>query len=281
MPLLYSPAVTGKNINEAIQASTSSLTGTSGSGAGDLTWQNSLNKLYTDFDTTLATSLQTFLMTTKVIFPPAIPMLIQAILPALNMTSLSSGSGSLLSANIKSQTSSLTGPSGSAAGSIIWTEFCGQVGTDLLASVPAAVCLCCANKIPIVSAGFMAPPMVASLAPAPPIYKGLIPATLTGLLTPYMTTGIKTLGPMIDVAAKAKTSSLTGEAGKNAGILVWNTVLEILAPAITLELSTKLSLFMAMSIGAWMTTPSPGLPILPNGNPTPGASSLPAINVLV
>jgi hypothetical protein len=282
MPLVYKPVVTGKVIDTAIKAQCSTISGQAATQIGPKMWTAALQELYKDFDTVLSLSLQTYLSMTSVIFPPAIPTTIKAILPMLNMTSMASASASSLDAAIKSQTASMTGSGAMAAGVIVQQELCSQIGKDLLKVLPDAIVNACADKIAVVPPGFTSPPMVASLAPGKPIYKGLIPATLKGLLTPYLGIAIKTLGTKVDADVKAQTSQLSGSAASVAGELTWNAVLTNLTTAINTELSTKLPLFMAQSIGAWMTPLGPGTPLIPPAMaPTPGATSLPAICILV
>ena len=281
MPLIYQQSITGTAIDAAVKAKTSTLSGASASGAGVITWQTVLQLLYTDFDTTLATSLMTYMQTTIATFPPGIPVPFSGvILPMTNLTPMSSASGSTLDGTIKAQTSTMTGSAGAGAGVIVWSEFCGQIGTDILNMIPAAVCLACAAAVPLVPPGFAAPPMIGSLAPAPPIYVGLVSAILTGLMTPFCTGLIRALGPQIDAAVKGATSTMSGASASGAGAIVWDTALGILIPAITLELSKDIALFFTQSVGIWMTTPVPGNPLI-LGVPTPGGAPAPATLLLV
>lgn len=282
MPLVYKNVITGKQIDSAVKAKTSSFSGKGAEGAGVIMWQTALDKIYNDFDTVFANSMMLWLKTTQVTFPPAITMLIQAILPEYKLKSLAVPSGKTLNDTIKSKTSKMQGPAAMAAGVINWTEFCTQVGKDLLDKTPDAIVKACADKIPLVSPGFTSPPMVAALAPAPPTYIGLKPELLKTLLTPFMTTGIKALGPIMDTTIKATTSALSGTGAMVAGALMWEEVLNILIPALNIEYTTQVILFMTQSLGAWMTPLVGGLPlIVPTMIPTPGVLALPATNTLV
>jgi len=282
MPLSYNATVTGSVIDSAIKAKTSSMTGEASKESGKILWETVLELLYTDFKTTLAQSIMLYLQSAQVIFLPSIPVPMMAIMPIINLQH--KPSATLLYNTIINQTSILRKNAIQSAGAIIWTEFCKQVGQDILNNFPEPICRACDSAVTLVPMGFMAPPMISSFSPAPPIYTGLQSSILKGLMTGFFGTLIASLGPSIDSAIKAKTSLIQNKNISQAGAIVWNTILEILIPAITLQLGTAIQLFLTQSVGIWQTTPVPGLPWIPAGPgvfiPTPGISPSPA-NILI
>ena len=190
MPISYSPSVTGSAINSAISGVTFQLRGEATKEAGAKVWQTALMQIYADFDTTLAQGIMAYISTAQVMFPPAISVPMVPIMPILGMSSIASGSGSDIDSAIKGKTASLQGAATGTAGITVWTEFVKQVGKDLMEKVPPAVCNCCAIAVMIVPPGFAAPPMTMSLAPAPPIYKGLQAGQLKSMMQGYFSGGI-------------------------------------------------------------------------------------------
>ena len=279
MPLSYNPGIDGSAINSFIQGMTSQLKGEMTTDAGSMVWTGALTQIYGDFDLTLSQSIMTYISSAQIIFPPAITVPMVPMMPLPMMSSLVSDSADSIDSAIKSQTSNLKGPATSSTGTVVWTEFCKQVGKDLLAQMPDAICTACGIAVVVVAPGFAAPPMTMSLAPAPPIYKGLQSSQLKNFMQPWFEGGILALGPQIDSMIKGKCSTLQGDGTSSAGDDVWGSVLDVMMPMIALNLGLAIQLFFSASIGVWGTTPVPGMPLI-TGAPTPGGVSAPGTIII-
>jgi hypothetical protein len=278
MALNYKQKYNGKKINKAVKTKLKTYTGKKATKAGKVLWETVLNIIYQDLNTTLADKLHLYLKSAKVVFPPGVEVNLPANKPKLKFNYKTAAK--TINQTITTQCKNMTGEASQQTGKIVWQNLCQQIGNDLLKIIPDAVVNSCNNVITQVPAGFMAPPMIKSLSPAPPIYTGLQKDLLKTLLEPYFKVKFIKLGPKIDKEIKKKTSKLnTKKMEKYAGQYVWDTVIKNIIPAIDKELNSKIQLFFAQSTGVWQTTPVPGRPIV-SGSPTPGVSPSPA-NIII
>ena len=274
MPIVYQPSVNGKTIDNAIKAQTQALVGDSSFDAGEIMWNQVFSLLYMDFDTTLAQSVLTYLMSGLVVFTP-IPMPLTAFPVLINISSKATAAARNVNNNIKNRASSLTGTSSIDAGTIVWEEFCAQVGQDLIDTYPKAIKLSISHCIPIVPAGVMSPPNVGNLSPLPPIFTEVDDGALASNMSSFFGGAITNLAPSIDSAIKAQTSGMAGTSSYNAASIMWDTVLDILTTNITLNLNLTTTMFLTIQcFGLWENPSGPGNPITSSG-PTGGSANLP------
>jgi hypothetical protein len=165
--LNYSPAVTGSQIKNAIQAKSQPIRSAAlAQSAATSIWTTILNEIYKDFASTLSTAIQSYICTAQVLFIPAPPS--QYTVTSLSLNSFKTKAQSTAS-TIVNEISSNANPNNPTESQAIkiWTCILKNIFVDMKNIVGSEVANACNAGVAVVNPGAIAPPHTGTISPVP------------------------------------------------------------------------------------------------------------------
>jgi len=257
--LNYLPVVTGAEIDAAIKVKSNVQPY-----EGFYLYEEMLKLFYVDLDTTLTTSIETFLLGAEVTFLPMPPVKITrspVITPSILTKPLSSAK--TIDSNIKSQTAK--SPPSPSMGKVVWIEVLTQIGLDIIEIYPKAVNDSLMSGSVTVPAMAASPPVVGIFAPVPGILMvPYVAAQLKTMISSVLSKGkLKPLANSMDSAVKT-IGQQCGENYASMGTKIWDKFLEILCPYLDTQIEKQIKLFVTIpGLNFFIPPALPGLPLIP------------------
>lgn len=263
--LLYTPSIDGQQIDQFIKTQCRNSNPNT-QNVGLIIHTSLLTKLYTDFSTTLQTSLVNFLNQAQITFIGAPSTTITWGTLILNQfnTKISS-SAQIIDSKTKSQ---CVGKQPQECGKIYYATLFEQIFNDVCDVISKSIANCGNTSTVIIPPGAIAPPHVGTITPNVAMLQIQYDSTmLHNLLSSTLNKNTAMqLSHIVDIQIKAQ---CVGKNEHSCGSIIHNVILQTLSNKIKTELQTHIKNYITqikryiIPLGALGTNPSPPPPTLP------------------